>query len=432
MADINIIYDREVHTQPADLSLEQIRSMVDKGRLITSPIYQREFLKEFKKGSRLIESILLGIPIPTVYLCVEEGEKRTVIDGQQRLTLFVKFLKNEYKLESLEILKELNGKRFRDLEDSIQAKLESSTIPCITLLKDSEYLKYDIFSRLNLGSTALKPQELRNCIYRGTFNDMLKNISQKYEKMLESLFKQKNERMCYQELILRFFALRNYNDYKSSMPKTLNSFIIKHQNAEEDKIKEFTERFIKTIKIIKTVLGDNAFMLYDKNSKKFKNKFSPTVYDAIMIPFSLYNNHAIMKHSDEIRNKIEDIRKNDETFYSYTEKSTSTKSAVLGRITIINNAIRAIMTNNDIDGEPRAFSKEIKEKLWHDGYICSYCGNQILSIDDAEVDHIEAYSLGGDTDITNAALLHSLCNKEKSNKENEDDWTDNEDDVEEE
>ena len=82
-----------------------------------------------------------------------------------------------------------------------------------------------------------------------------------------------------------------------------------------------------------------------------------------------------------------------------------------------------------IDGSKRTFSEEDKKLLWHEGYVCSYCGNTILSIDDAEVDHVFAFSLGGDTDISNAQLLHRHCNREKSNSEVED-WVDGEGDVE--
>ena len=138
-----------------------------------------------------------------------------------------------------------------------------------------------------------------------------------------------------------------------------------------------------------------------------------------------------MKHADEIRAKIYDIRENDEEYSNFADRSTTSKSSVVGRIIKVRDAIYSCTKNQDTDGATRAFSKDVKLQLWHDGYICSFCGNRILSIDDAEVDHIYPFSLGGDTDISNAQLLHRHCNREKSSAEIElDDWTDGEDDAE--
>lgn len=95
----------------------------------------------------------------------------------------------------------------------------------------------------------------------------------------------------------------------------------------------------------------------------------------------------------------------------------------------IYQAINSCMTNRDIDGERRAFTRFDKESLWHEGYVCSYCGNVILKINDAEVDHIQVFSSGGETSLSNAQLLHRHCNREKSAKE-VDDWVEDEDDTE--
>ena len=358
-------------------------------------------------------------------MCQEKDETLSVIDGQQRLTSFIKFQKNEYKLNGLKELPELNGKQFSDLDKAIQKKIKNSTVHAITLLKQSEELKYEIFARLNLGSTKLKDQELRNCIYRGSFNEMLEDIA-KNNKLLPKLFSGENKRKDYQERILRFFALRDYNNYKSSMPKTLNQYMIDHQNDDPAKIKEHKDLFNNTIDIIKQVLGDNAFLQYDKNKKSFIEKFSPSVYDSIVIPFSFFDKHSLMKHADEIRNKIEEIRRNDEEYSQFAERSTTSKSAVIGRILIIQNEINSCMTKQDIDGTKRLFSYADKTALWHDNYICSYCGNKILSIDDAEVDHAFAYSKGGETELTNAQLLHRHCNRVKSSSDTSD-WSDGED-----
>ena len=428
MSVLDQLDEKKVFTENKDIPLSQLKEMYDDGDIDTQPIYQRDFLEDWVKASRLVESVLLSIPIPNVYLCQEKDETLSVIDGQQRLTSFIKYLKNEFALKGLQELPELNGKKFSELDRSIQKKLKNSTIHAVTLLKESEELKYEIFARLNLGSEKLKDQELRNCIYRGSFNTMLEDIAVK-NKLLPELFASDNKRKAYQERILRFFALRDYNNYKSSMPKTLNNYMAQHQNDSETDLKKQKDLFTGAIDIIKQVLGRTAFLQYDRSKGVYIDKFSPSIYDSIMVPFSFFDKHALMKHADEIRAKISDIREHDEEYWSFADKTTASRSSVIGRILKIYYAINSCMTVQDINGNKRAFSADEKLQLWHEGYVCPYCGNTILSIDDAEVDHVLAFSLGGETNIKNAQLLHRHCNREKSNAEVED-WTDGEDDTE--
>lgn len=425
---VSILDEKKVITDDKNYPLSTIRDMYDEGDLITNPDYQRDFIYDISRRSKLIESVLLGIPIPTVYLCQEDNEVYSVIDGQQRIMSFVTYLKNEYALKGLTEIPELNSKKYSELEKPVQRKLKNATIHAVCLLKESQELKYEIFSRLNQGAVMLKAQELRNCIYRGSFNAMLEKIATT-NAILSELFCGTNKRKTFQERILRFFALRDFNNYKSSMPKTLNQYMMAHQNDSADSIESQRSLFCGTIDIIKQILGKTAFMQYDRNKQCYIDKFSPSVYDSIVIPFSLFDRNSLMRHADIIRNEIERIRTQDDEYWSYAESNTTSKSSVRGRIMKIYQAINSCMTNRDIDGERRAFTHFDKESLWHEGYVCSYCGNVILNINDAEVDHIQAFSSGGETSLSNAQLLHRHCNREKSAKE-VDDWVEDEDDTE--
>ena len=405
---------KRVFTDKKDFPLSLIKEMFDDGDIIPQPDYQRDYVMDVKIASRLIESVLLNIPIPTVYLCEELDGRFSIIDGQQRMTSFVKYLKNEFALKGLEELSELNGKKFSELEKTLQRTLKSCTLNSIILTKESQELKYEIFARLNQGSIRLKPQELRNCIYRGTLNNMIEEIA-KNNRYLNDLFLENNKRKNYQEYILRFFALRNFNDYSSSMTKTMNNFMIKHQNADEQEIKEFKELYNRTIDIIKQVFGSTAFCAYDRQKNQFMNKFSGSIYDSITIACSMFNPHDLMAHADEIRNQVNEIKKNNLTYQDYTYAATGSKNRVIGRIMMIYQLIENIIGNTN--SSQRLYSKSTKEELWYEGYVCPYCNQQILSIDDAEVDHIIPYSKGGNTVIENAQLLHRHCNREKNNSE---------------
>lgn len=403
---------KTVFTDKKDYTLSTIKEMFDDGDIVTDPDYQRDFIYTEKQSSKLIESMLMGIPIPTIYLCQENDGTWSVIDGQQRITSFVRFMKNEFALTGLTQLTDLNGLCFKDMDKEIKKELKHSSLRAICILKESQELKYEIFARLNQGAVKLKPQELRNCIYRGSYNQMLVELAK--NKYLPYLFKDKNDRMQYQERILRFFALRNFTDYKSSMLQTMNGYMVLHQNDDSAKIATDKELFNKTIDIIKQVLGETAFLAINRDTGKVIEKFSGSIYDSIIIPFSFFNNHDLIAHANEIRNAINDLKQNDDEYRENTYAATGSRKRVLGRIFCVYNLLASITGSYGNDDKSRTFSDSVRKELFHPGYVCSYCGNEILSIDDAEVDHILPFSKGGKTDISNAQLLHRHCNRKKS------------------
>lgn len=405
--------DRTVFTESKDFPLSNIREMLADGDIIPNPDYQRDYVYNNMQASKLIESFLMGIPIPTVYLSQESDETLSVIDGQQRITSIARFLNNDFALTKLATYPELNGKFFKDLDKPLQKRLKSASLRATVILKESQELKYEIFARLNQGSVSLKPQELRNCVYRGSFNNMLEEVAED-NKYLPILFHDDNYRKAYQERILRFFALRNYTEYKSSIKTTMNYFMGIHQHDNEQMIADYKTLFNKTIDSIKQVLGNDAFFAVDRESGKVIEKFSGSVYDSIIIPFSFFSPHDLISHADKIRKAVNNIKRNDEKYKDDTYAATGSKKRVQGRIGLIYHMLSQITGNYGVDDESRTFSEEIKKELFHEGYICSYCNNVILSIDDAEVDHIIPFSKGGKTDISNAQLLHRYCNREKS------------------
>ena len=259
-------------------NLSRIFQELEQGNM-RIPRFQRSYVWERSKIVKLLNSIYSEYPIGSFFLWETDsqmesfsrdisefgfpntpssGKFQFILDGQQRITSLIRYLKNEYALNGLQELNELNGKYYKDLPKDIQKKLKSSSLSTISLLKQSTDLKYEIFARLNQGAVKLNPQELRNCIYRGTFNKMLDDIAAT-NPHLHILFHDDNNRKSYQERILRFFALRNYQDYKSSMLKTMNSYMEQHRNDGEDEIKAAKEKFNSTIDIIRRKLAYQFF-----------------------------------------------------------------------------------------------------------------------------------------------------------------------------
>jgi hypothetical protein len=407
---------REVFVDKKSFSLQEYRTMWDEGDIDLNPDYQRDYVYKDKQASKLIESVLIGIPIPTIYLCQEDDERYSVIDGQQRITSFVTYLSNAYPLTGLQELNELNGKKFKDLDKEIQRRLKKCSLETIVILKQSKELKYEIFARLNQGAVSLKPQELRNCIYRGPFNNMLQDIATG-NQTFGILMGQPNNRKSYQEYILRFFALKDFTSYKSSLGKTMNHYMAEHQNDDEALIQKQKALFNGTVDIIKQILGKSAFWGYDSTTGNFIEKFSGSVYDSIMIPFSMFDKHDLMVHADAIRKDINNLKKNNAQYKEDTYAATGSKKRVTGRIMAVLNILTKYV-DRSLAGDNRTFSEEDKKALFYPGYICSYCGNVILDIEDAEVDHIVPYSQGGRTELSNAQLLHRHCNRVKSDSMN--------------
>lgn len=398
-----------VHTQQMDLTLSQLKEMSDANDIITDPDYQRKYVYDDLRASKLVESILIGIPIPVIYLCEENEGQFSVIDGQQRITSFVRFLKNEFALVGLSELPKMKNLYFRDLNKTLQRRLNAKSLKAICLNRDSQDLKYEIFSRLNLGAVKLKDQELRNCIYRGSFNDMLKEIAER-NKTLKILFHDKNIRSAYEERILRFFALRNFPNLSGTFKIAMNKYMDKHQFDTPDMIEKAKIQYCSLIETVKQVIGSDAFFSKSGNDRK---KFNGAVYDSIIIPFSYFTKRELLKHADAIRNEINNLKLYDKDYQNNVYVGTNSGARVNGRILRVMRILKCVLECSHAGYDQRVFNNEVKELLFYEGYTCSYCGNIILNIGDSEIDHIIPYSAGGPTDIENAQLLHKYCNRYK-------------------
>ena len=204
---------REILTKSGDPEIFALHDKFKKGKLILQPDFQRQFVWDRKKASRLVESVLLSVPLPIVYLSEEPDGKEYVIDGQQRLTSLFSFIdgkfpsNEEFRLSGLNPYRELNKLSFKEIPEQLQDKISHYSIRTVTLLKQSSSdLKFEIFERLNTGSEPLNDQELRNCVYRGPYNRLLKEMAadQDFRDLLA--LKGADKRMKDAELVLRFSA----------------------------------------------------------------------------------------------------------------------------------------------------------------------------------------------------------------------------------
>lgn len=174
---------RRVLTQSLDASVESLVSRIRRGRLILQPDFQRDYVWSRTKASALIESILMRIPLPVIYVAELNDGSWEMVDGQQRLTAIRAFVDGmfpdgqPFRLGRLRVRDDLRGKLFTELSPEEQSAIEDYSLRVIMIQKEADHdLKFEVFERLNSGADKLNDMELRNCIYRGPYNDLLKEL----------------------------------------------------------------------------------------------------------------------------------------------------------------------------------------------------------------------------------------------------------------
>lgn len=189
--DLNASSSGTINLEKADRSLSEFKRWFDDGDLILDPDWQRNYVWNRKQSSKLIESFLLNIPVPVVYLSRTEDKRYEVIDGLQRLKTVFEFFDNEFTLTGLDIKEDLNGLDFSKLSRETRRELQNATLRSFELSSDTDpNIHFIVFERLNTGGTKLNEMEIRNCIFRGDVNNLIKDLSQNkdFYPMCESIY----------------------------------------------------------------------------------------------------------------------------------------------------------------------------------------------------------------------------------------------------
>ena len=419
---------RKIIWQAKDFSIREFLTMKNDGELALQPNYQRNYVATDLIASKLIESILLDVPIPVVYLAEEQDGSYSVIDGQQRLTSFLSFLEGKFpdnrpfKISGLKVLPELNRKLFADLNPELQKKIRSTTIHSIIIKKESNSdIKFEIFERLNTGSTKLNEDEIRNTVYRGKYIDLLAELSE--NQVFHGLVRKDNfkKRMIYRGMILRFFALseKSYLNYKSSMKQFSNKELRDNRDLTLSKEKEYKARFEHCLDLVKLVFGEMAFRRYmpgesGESGKWGDSQINMALYDLQMVGFVNYSKNDVLAKADLIREGLLDLMINNQQFRELLIWQTSDTDKLKKRFRIYMDMLESII--GDPSYSQRNFPFSVKQDLFNEKPYCAISGQQILAIEDSEVDHIIPYSKGGKTEINNAQLVLRYFNRAKKDK----------------
>lgn len=342
-----------IHSWGADLSFRELITMYEEEELL-KPEIQRYYIWDKPEASRFIESLLMGLPVPSIFLAKKKDSK-LIVDGYQRIMTVYGYIKGIFKKDGsvfkLSTTENINprwgGKTFEQLNADEQRRIKSTTIHAIIFEqnkpKNTDTSLYQIFERINTGGRTLTPQEIRNCVYQGNFNRLLIELNRNtFWRNLYGL-KEIDPRMRDIEFILRFFTLSNNelasrNATQISLKKELNLFMGNKLSEDEGSLKKREEDFKKVMSFVFNNLGDEAFhnFLKDKDGtfKDFEtlsDKFSPTIFDAISIA-TLYALRADPTINVlNLREKRIELLK-DKDFIEYTSVRTTNIKSILGRI----------------------------------------------------------------------------------------------------
>ncbi|MEL4363401.1 DUF262 domain-containing protein [Shewanella algae] len=306
----------EVITYPADFTLEGLVSKYKRGSMVV-PGFQRNYVWNIKQASRLIESFLLGLPVPAIFLFIDdEQNEQLVIDGQQRLMTVVYFLEGYFgdadsngrrkifKLTGLNEKSPYYNKTYKDLAEDNRAafnKLNDSVLRAFVIKQitpNGNTSVYHIFERLNTGGTQLVGQEIRNCVYHGSFNNLLCRLNQyeSWRKIFGSESPHKRQKDV--ELILRFFSFfENGDDYARPIKDFMSNFMRKNQNIDEQKQAEFENIFKSTCDKVAETLGEKPFHIWSGlNVAVFDSVFTTLAKNKV--PNDIVDRYKRLKQDD--------------------------------------------------------------------------------------------------------------------------------------
>lgn len=366
-----------INSWGADFSFREIVQMYDEGDLV-KPEIQRNYVWSEPEASRFIDSVLLGLPVPSIFLAKTKNETMLIIDGYQRIMTVRDYIRGYFGNEEKTVFKLTNsekihenwrGKTFNQLSPSEQRRIKKTTIHSIIFVqnhpKDLGTSYFQIFERINSTGRALIPQEIRNCVYQGEFNRLLIKLNRENSKWRDLYGLEKpDSRMRDIEFILRYFAIASedwrYEEIKGkdgsekkivwsslkdlkgqiSLKKFLNEFMGSDNSNKKSVLAQREKTFDKVIDFIHQHFGETAFqnvtLKKGSNQYEFTGKFNPPIFDSIMTATQI----AIESGNDLDFTHLYEKRQNlllDEQFREFILVRTTNRDRIAKRIDLALN-----------------------------------------------------------------------------------------------
>jgi hypothetical protein len=346
----------EVRTEAVDLTFGEIINLKSSSEIKIDPEYQRLFRWSNEQKSRLVESILLKLPVPPVFFIENEDGTLELIDGLQRISTMIQLIEpaligaEELSLSGCDIIDTLNEYKYEQLPLTLKLQIKRSSVRAMIIKRQSKsFLRYEMFKRLNTGGSLLSPQELRNCSARlfgqigvdfYTFIQELVALPS-FHHATESLSDTDQEKRGREELVLRFFAAKNGAEYYQGhvgdwLDHYMEAVLMERENFDLDAERK---QFTRTFEVADRVLGTGAFCKYKDDQPT--GGLAPAYYEAISIAIS--NQIDFCEKTDEtaLAEAINTSRQTSE-FRENVGAGANKKSKLRGRVDVIESAINAL------------------------------------------------------------------------------------------
>ncbi|WNO54949.1 DUF262 domain-containing protein [Stakelama saccharophila] len=344
---MDAIENNEIRTEAVDFSFGELLNLHKDGEIVIRPEYQRLFRWSNEQRSRLIESILLKLPIPPIFLIEDNEGVLELIDGLQRTSSVIQFMDHdaieepELILEGCDILDDLNGMKFEDFATSIRLGLKRTPIRAIIIKKSgSDFVKYEMFKRLNTGGSLLAPQEIRNCSCRmisggADFYTRLQSLASHsgFVTATNRIPETDREQRADEELVLRFFAVEQYRDHFSGNVREWLDAYMEEILFEEDQSHIFNEdHFRYFFDFIADKFGDSAFSRWRDGSAT--GRLAPAYFEAVCGALSPRFKELTDRSPEDLQATLNNAFE-DEEFRDATGPGANSKMKMEARIEVV-------------------------------------------------------------------------------------------------
>lgn len=336
----------EVRTDSFDLSFGEIANLHVNRELIIQPEYQRLFRWSLQQKSHLIESILLELPVPQIFVIENQDGVLELIDGLQRISTILQFIEPQsigldaLTLDGCTLVPGLNGLAFNQMPLSLRLRIKRSPIRTVVIKKQSKgFLRYEMFKRLNTGGANLEPQEIRNCSSRmlgergvAFYNTLVQlSLHDDFASCADYLPQPDKEKKAAEELVLRFFAAKNFLDgFKGSVRDWLDTYMegVLLEKLPFDTASEVSI-FEKVMTFARQNLGETAFLRYRGQSPT--GSLPPAYFEAIAIGIQRTFDQLQGKNPESLREKVTELVQT-EAFRAVTGPGANSKEKLKTRI----------------------------------------------------------------------------------------------------
>jgi len=333
-ADETLPFNYSITSYGADYPTDSLVKRLDRGDIYV-PDFQRGYVWKLKEASKFIESLLLGLPVPGIFLAREqETQKLLVIDGQQRLRTIQYFYNGIFNPTGKKFIlngtssSQFDGKAYESLNEEDRRRLDDSIIPATIIKQDEpdepdELSKYQssiylIFERLNTGGSRLKEQQIRACLYHGSFNNLIKELNKNPE--WRKVYGDIDLYMKDQEYILRFLALYFWGDkYTRPMKGFLNGFMSMNRELQTYSNEDISNVFVNTINLISSCIGNKAFRLKSQ-------RINASIFDAVMVGIASRLKKGSIINEQDILSRYEELLKNQNFLDASVETARTTET----------------------------------------------------------------------------------------------------------